>query len=70
MFNVGDVVNIVYTTGDYTNGIGLRSVLEFMRENPHIVDETSGSWVVLEGSDFLWDYQIIELANREPDWEV
>ncbi|MHA2390160.1 MAG: hypothetical protein ACXACW_15675 [Candidatus Hodarchaeales archaeon] len=70
MYEIGDVVNIIYTDGDYTSGIGIYSVLEKMKENPHIVNEVGGNWVGLEGDGFLWGHQIIELANREPDWEI
>jgi hypothetical protein len=70
MYNTGDLVDIVYTAGDYTNGIGLAIVRGHMKGNPHIVEEVGANWVILKGSHFLWGYQILELANREPDWEI
>ncbi len=74
MFEVGDMVDVVYTSDMETHGISLDIISAMMKNNPHEVRMRNGRVrpsYYLKGSSKIWPHWMLSLAlHREPDWEI
>ena len=74
MFNVGDMVDVVYTSGMKRHGIALDIISSMMEGNPHevvMLRRNSNNSFYLKGSSKIWPPWMIVLAlSKEPDWEI
>ncbi len=74
MFNVGDMVDVVYTRDMANHGISLDIISSTIRDNPHEVRMRNGisrPSYYLHGSSKIWPFwMIVSTLPREPDWEI
>jgi len=76
-FEVGDLVDVVFTYKEYDAFISHRVIRKMMEKNPHKVvgrlydslsSDAENYRYILEGSTSRWPPDILNLPSKEPDW--